>query len=144
MNKSAVTWINLIQIFICLIFIKLLILTNLLIQSWFNPIPPGGAQSAGATFNFLSSWQFLVFFLDFLGEFLKFILVLDFNWKNSKNLKNFWAWSISQTGPKNEKKNIFFNLQNKLYITFKLAWSFIKLIQCIYLLCVCILRTRML
>ena len=76
-------------------------------SSLFNPIPPGGAQSARATFNFLSSWQFLVFFLDFLGEFLKFILVLDFNWKNSKSLKNFWAWSISQTGPKNEK-NFFF------------------------------------
>ena len=44
-----------------------------------NPIPPGGAQSARATFNFLSSWQFVVFFLDFLGEFLKFILVSYFN-----------------------------------------------------------------
>ena len=38
----------------------------------------GGAQSASATFNFLSSWQFLEFFLDFL-EFLKFILISDFN-----------------------------------------------------------------
>ena len=75
----------------------------------------GGAQSPHATFNFLSSWQFLVFFLDFLGEFLKFILVLDFNWKNSKNLKIFWAWSISQTGPKNEKK-IFFLICKINYI----------------------------
>ena len=91
-------------------------------ESW--PYSHWGAQSASATFNFLSSWQFLVFFLDFIGKFLKFILVLDFNLKKSKNFQNFWAWLISQTGPKNEKK-IFFN---NLYITFKLEWSFIKLI----------------
>ena len=66
----------------------------------------GGAQSARTTFNFLSSWQFFEFFLDFL-EFLKFILIFDFNWKNSKNLKKCWAGSISQTWPKNEKKNFF-------------------------------------
>ena len=48
------------------------------ICSFLNPIPPGGAQSARTTFNFLRSWQFLVFFLDFLGEFLKSILVLEF------------------------------------------------------------------
>ena len=87
-----------------------------------NPIPPDRA-----TFNFLSSWQFFVFLLDFLGEFVKFILVLDFNWKSSKNLKIFWAWLISQTPPKNEKK-IFFNFQNKLHITFRVDWSFIELI----------------
>ena len=94
-------------------------------ESW--PYSHWGAKGASATFNFFFSWQFLVFFLDFIGKYLKFILVLDFNLKNSKNFQNFWAWLIFQTGPKNEKK-FFFNLQNNLYITFKLEWSFIKLI----------------
>ena len=44
-----------------------------------NPIPPGGGTKCSRKFNFLSSWQFLLSFSDFLGEFLIFILVLDFN-----------------------------------------------------------------
>ena len=44
----------------------------------FSPIPPGGGGHKGPV-QLLISCQFLVFFLDFLGEFLEFILVFDFN-----------------------------------------------------------------
>ena len=40
-----------------------------------SPIPPVHKVPV----QLLISCQFLVFFLDFLGEFLKFILVFDFN-----------------------------------------------------------------
>ena len=75
--------------------------------------PLGAAQSARATFNFLSLWQFFVFFLDFLGEFLKFILVLDFNWKN---LKNFGCGQFLRWDQKTRKKIFFFLICKINYI----------------------------